>query len=171
MSINFEIEQDTSSNEFDSYKNAGFIVNSNSFLFAIERDNNIECIQGKVDHKVSTVFHIFQEFSEKEKIYVRAIKNLMKQRRYLNLMYEYSHQMINDEEFNKELDQNESKYLIVADEVLDKYSKVKTLAKVIDNIEEDLNEEDLTEIFSVENSFVFTSYLSIKNKGNSYKLK
>ncbi|GEM_PF-4640571 len=171
MSINFELEQDTSSNEIDSYKNAGFIVNKNSFLFAIERDNNIECIQGKVDNKISTVFHIFHEFSEKEKVYIRAIKNLIKQRRYLHLMYEYSHQMIDDEEFNNELENNESKYLIVADEVLDRVSKVKTLAKVIENIAEDLDEEDLTEIFSVENSFVFTSYLSYKNKGNSFKLK
>ncbi|GAA4137925.1 hypothetical protein GCM10022216_14490 [Sphingobacterium kyonggiense] len=152
---------DTSVSGYDAYKNAGYIINDSSYFLAIHLNNNIEYFQGKITDRSDLTLNIIKDYSIKESFLITAIKNLLKQKRYLNLMYEFSHELIDSEEFNKELEVNESKYLINADFKIKDLEHLSALLKIIDEIDEEFNEEDLTEIFSIENSFV------IKNFGNS----
>ncbi|MGE0932488.1 hypothetical protein [Peijinzhouia sedimentorum] len=145
----------TTHSDFNTYQNSGYIVNDSSFLFAISRNDQIDVIKGKVNRSTETLFSLLKDNYEREKYYITAIKNLLKQKNYINLIYELTNNLINEEEFNFELSENESKYLIKANEQLDSLHKIKTLINVLNNIDENLHEEDLIEIFSISDSFIF----------------
>lgn len=145
----------TLDSNYETYQNSGYVLSDSSFLFALSKKDNIEIIQGKLNPTTETLFNIVKENYEKEKFYVIAIKNLLKQKKYSNLIYELTNNLINEEEFNFELSENEESYLIKVNNNLDSIEKVKTLLKVIQNINENFNEEDLMEIFSISDSFVY----------------
>lgn len=149
------IAEQTIYSDYNSYQNSGYIVNDSSFLFAINKKDQINIIHGKLNNSTETLFSLLKENYDKEKFYVTAIKNLIKQKKYLNLIYELTNNMIDEEEFNNELTNNESNYLIKANEQLNSFNKVRNLLNVINNINEDLSEEDLVEVFSISDPYVF----------------
>lgn|SRR5690606_7335476 len=155
MDNNYEFFEDSTYSESDIFSNSEFILEDASFFVAIHQSNHVNCYHGKLNHSSTSFFHLLTENYEKERFYVKAIKNLLKQKRYLNLMYEYSHELISEQEFNKELEENESNYLIEANERLDSLNAFSSLVKVLGNIGESLSEEDLTEMFSLEDPLTF----------------
>lgn len=150
---------------YETYRNSGYLVSDSSFLFAVNKRNTIEIIHGKLNQTSETLFSLVKDNYEKEKLYITAIKNLLKQKKYSNLIYELTNKLIDENEFSTELSENEDLYLIKVNDNLDSIEKIKTLITVIQNIDTDFNEEDLMEIFSINDSFV------LKNLNIQHKIK
>ncbi|AKK73663.1 hypothetical protein OK18_14575 [Chryseobacterium gallinarum] len=143
----------------DSYLSFGFIVND----LTLTKVTNLRSNFIRHDFQLP-IYEITRNFHEKEQIYITAIRNLLKQKRYLNLMYELSNEYITEDEFNDELENNEDQYLIKTDNRLDSINKINNLSSVISKIDVDFDEEDLFEIFSVSISL---NLLNQKNTINS----
>ncbi|MGY5846009.1 hypothetical protein ACW6QP_01205 [Salegentibacter sp. HM20] len=92
------------------------------------------------------------DFSNKETFYIKAIKNLIKQKEYINLMYQLSNDLISNEEFSEELDRNESKYLIKIDQELN-INNYKAIVGILNKLKEDFTEDDVSEVFSLKTRF------------------
>lgn len=165
-SRNFIIENDTSKfkTTFKSGINSDYMPVNNSFLFAIQNSDNMTVVQGELSSFTENIFYILRENSEKETLYIKAIENLLKQKEYLNLVYQASHDLISNEEFNSELENNEDKYLIKIDADLNK-KRLKLVMKIIENIKYNFSDDDVSEMFSIEtNNFV--NFLNHNNKIN-----
>lgn len=155
--------------DFDTYQNSGYLLKDSSFLFAVNNSNKINVIQGSINNTTETLFNLLKENNEREKIYITAIKNLIKQKKYVNLIYELTNDLIDEDEFNFELNENESQYLIKATQKLDSNSKVENLFSVLNRIDESFNEEDLMEVFSISDAFVLKNIIfNNTEKNNCY---
>lgn len=155
--------------DFDTYQNTGYLLKDSSFLFAVNNSNKINVIQGSINNTTETLFNLLKENNEREKIYITAIKNLIKQKKYVNLIYELTNDLIDEDEFNFELNENESQYLIKATQKLDSNSKVENLFSVLNRIDENFNEEDLMEVFSITDAFVLKNIIfNNTEKNNCY---
>jgi len=119
-----------------------------SFVFAIQKSHHINIIQGDLNGFSENIFDILQENNNKEKFYIKAIKNLLKQKEYINLLYQVSNELISDEEFSNELTENEDKYLINIENSLDR-TNFKVISGIIDNIGNNFTDDDVSEIFSL----------------------
>jgi len=134
---------------YDSQHSAGeYKLPENSFVFAIQQKQEINFIQGELSNFTENIFDVLQENSSKEIFYVKAIKNILKQKEYINLLYQVSNDLITEEDFNTELDKNEEKYLINVDNELDN-SNYKVIANVISKIGNNFTDDDILEIFSL----------------------
>ena len=155
--------------DFDTNQNTGYLQKDSSFLFAVNNSNKINVIQGSINNTTETLFNLLKENNEREKIYITAIKNLIKQKKYVNLIYELTNDLIDEDEFNFELNENESQYLIKATQKLDSNSKVENLFSVLNRIDENFNEEDLMEVFSITDAFVLKNIIfNNTEKNNCY---
>ncbi|WMI66714.1 hypothetical protein RBH94_06005 [Aestuariibaculum sp. YM273] len=125
-----------------------YITPSDSFLFAISKKDEVNLVHGELCSYTEGIFEIMQEFQEREKFYVKAIQNLKKQKEYVNLLYQVSNELISDEEFSTELEENESKYLIKLDNKLNAKNFF-TISKIMNRIGDVLLDDDLSEIFSL----------------------
>jgi hypothetical protein len=101
------------------------------------------------NHSFDFFFNQVNDYQKREHFYVTAIRNLLKQRNFLSLINQYDNNLIDDNFFSSELDENSSKYIIEVNEILD-IEKIQTLSKIIDKLDIDLIESDLSEIFSVD---------------------
>ncbi|MDP3928536.1 MAG: hypothetical protein Q8R57_05900 [Bacteroidota bacterium] len=143
-----------SNSNYATYDNTGYLLNDSSFLLAVNYEDKIQVIQGDLYNSTEIIFNTIKEYHEREKIYITAIKNLLKLRRYSNLIYELSNDIISEEEFDNELSDNEEAYLIKVNNHVDSKEKVETLYSVIQNIDEKLTEDDFMEIFSISHTFI-----------------
>lgn len=156
--------KESSFSDLDTYQNSGYLLQDSSFLFAVNNRDTINVIEGKLDNTTEMLFNLLKDNHEREKIYVTAIKNLIKQKNYLNLIYELSNDLIDEEEFNDELENNESQYLINVAQNLNSTNKLKNLINVLNNIDENFNEEDLMEVFSISDAFIFKNIMISNNR-------
>ncbi len=139
------VEQSSLSKYTFSFESKKYFPENNSCIFAKQYNNVISILQGQA---VNYLQNILKDYKEKERLYIKAINNLIKQKEYLNLLYQVSNQLITEEEFSQELEENENKYLIHVNEKLD-VKKLELLSEIISNLEEDLSDDDISEIFAV----------------------
>jgi len=141
---------------------------SNSFFFAMQQQSSLHVLSGKVDCYTKNVFDIIKEYDDKEVLYVRAIKNLLKQRSYHDLVYELDNEYISEEDFSNELENNEEKYLIRINDKLD-IKKIKLLSNILNKLKANLTDDDLSEIFSIRTNnlskLVLTSVKMLEDEG------
>lgn len=131
-----------------SYQNSGYAL-KNEYLIAANFEGVTHSIKGKLNQSSKPFFDLIKDTLEKEKLYIIAIKNLIKQKKYLNLVYELTQELITEDEFNTELTENESKYLIKANQSFNTLEKVKILTSAINSLNENLDEDELVEMFSI----------------------
>jgi len=164
---NFILEKSTANYKpyFESENKAGYQMVEDSFLFAIQKDNNISMIGGTLNPITENIFEILKENSDKENLYITAIENLLKQKEYLNLFYQANQNLISNEEFNEELEKNEHKYLIKINDKVELRS-IKLLANIVSKIKFDLSEDDLSEIFAVNHNLI-SNLLENKNRNEN----
>ena len=153
--LDFIIKSNNTSHNSNNFRDKGYIVSESTFIFATSKKDELSVIHGELNKTSETIFDIIKNNYEKEKIYITAINNLLKQKKYLNLAYELSNDFITEEEFNEELEFNESQYLIKADDKLTNYNKIENLLNIINKINYDFQEDDLMEIFSISNTLIF----------------
>lgn len=83
-----------------------------SFLIATTENNRIDCIQGLLTPKIKSWFFGLSVYEAKEELYVTAIDNLLKKIEYLHLTMQLDQDLITEDEFDEELENNEDNYLI-----------------------------------------------------------
>ncbi|KXH85822.1 hypothetical protein [Chryseobacterium kwangjuense] len=159
--IDFELKiNETHFSSYDSYINCGYLC-SNDLSLTSRTSLNIKINFTKADFHIP-IYEMARNYYEKEQVYITAIRNLLKQKRYLSLVYELSNDYISEDEFNEELENNEDNYLIKVNNRLDSINKVNNLISVINKIDVSFEEEDLLEIFSISGSLMYKSLLSHK---------
>lgn len=125
------------------------ITSDRKFLFATKNDDFVEVITGNLSSDVNDIFEMILDSQRKEFFYIKAIKNLLKQREYLTLLNSHALKHITDEEFSNELSTNEDKYLIEVDEELT-ITAFRTILKIAEKLQIKLHDDELSEIFSVD---------------------
>ena len=83
-----------------------------SFLIATTENNKLNCFQGILTPRFRNWFSSFSSHEAKEDLYVTALDNLLKKVDYLHLTMQLDQNLIEEDEFDKELEENEDKYLI-----------------------------------------------------------
>lgn len=144
--------------EDDARPTAKFL-STNRFVFATNKSNQINLISGELNPDLENIFQLLQENDFKENFYVKAIQNLKKQKEYVNLMYQVSNDLISEEEFNNELEENENKYLIKLDQELNNTS-FKIISKIISRIGDDVTDDEVSELFSIKSENIKNLILS-----------
>lgn len=149
-----------STNEYLDRGDSRYIIeHDDSFFFAKSNYNKIS-FNDYIENDFTEFIDIISKYSNRETLYVKAIKNLLKQKEYVNLMYQLSNELISNEEFNNELDQNEDKYLIKIDQDLN-LDNYKAIVEILENLKQDFTEDDVSEIFSLKTGFISKK---LKNK-------
>lgn len=105
-------------------------------------------------------FHQFNDSEQREYFYLKAIRNLVKQRDFLFLTNQFDNNLIDEEMFSKEIEENQHKYTIDVNENLD-IEKIRVLSSIIEKLNIELHDSDMSEIFSIN---TFGNHLIIKNK-------
>ena len=125
------------------------ISSEDSFVFVTKKNNQFEFLCGELTSNIENAYGIILSSLHKEIFYVKAIKNLIKQKEYINLLYQHRSNLITDEEFSIELDNNESKYLIDVDQDL-KMENIGVIFDIYKKLDIDLTDDELSEIFSID---------------------
>lgn len=141
-----------STNEYLDRGDSRYIIEHDDSFFFAKSDCRIN-FNDYLENDFSEFIDIISNYSNRETLYVKAIKNLLKQKEYVNLMYQLSNELISNEEFSNELDQNEDKYLIKIDQDLN-LDNYKAIIEILENLKEDFTEDDVSEIFSLKTGFV-----------------
>jgi hypothetical protein len=132
-----------------------YVIPQDSFVFAIQKSHTIRVIQGEIDNYSQDYFDILEEQKNKEVFYIKAIQNLLKQKDYINLLYQVSNELISEDEFSDELENNEKQYLIDIDNDLT-FSNFNSISKIITKIGTSFTDDDISEIFSIKTSNIKT---------------
>ncbi|QHS63254.1 hypothetical protein [Chitinophaga agri] len=80
---------------------------------------------------------------------ITAIKNLLKKNHFLQLNLDYSNKLINEEEFEREIDDNPDRFIIEMtsnDSVLDLY----VISELIEKIGNQFTIDEVSELFSID---------------------
>ena len=82
--MNFIFEEDTKSNKsfFENIAIAGYQPIADSFVFAIQKNNNISLYGRLLNPLTESFFEIIKNNTEKENLYISVIENLLKQKEY-----------------------------------------------------------------------------------------
>lgn len=87
--------------------------------------------------------------SIKENFYITAIRNLIKKAQFLQLVNQLSEKGITEEDFEKELEFNSSKYIIETN-YLSNNTDIFILSEIVESIGSELSVDDVAEMFSFE---------------------
>lgn len=85
----------------------------------------------------------------KENFYITAIRNLIKKTQFLQLVNQLSENGITEEDFEKELELNSSKYIIETN-YLTNNTDIFILSEIVESIGSELSIDDVAEMFSFE---------------------
>jgi hypothetical protein len=127
--------------------NANPITNG-GYVLAIYDNNDLNVFTGNFNSYGINIFSMLYNNDIKEDYFIRAIKNLRKKNEYLQLTLQFEQELISDDEFYDELDNNEDKYLIKIDHSFDN-SKFKYINQIIQKLDSDFSSDEIAEMFSV----------------------
>lgn len=85
----------------------------------------------------------------KEHYYLKAIRNLIKQRNFLSLLNQHANELIDNDEFSKEMENNPNLFIIDIDESLNS-DNIGIISEIITKLNISLHDSDLPEIFSID---------------------
>ncbi|HLF53528.1 hypothetical protein [Flavobacterium sp.] len=109
-----EMEALTSMPFNSQYKKLGdsSTIYKGTFVVAVYEDNIYNCVSGIISPPVRKWLSDFHITEMKENLYVTAIENLYKKIDYLQLTMQYNQELIDEAEFDYELETHEDRYLI-----------------------------------------------------------
>jgi hypothetical protein len=119
-----------------------------SYLFAFCENGNVTSLAGQLNPFVKNWFHILKHTENKENFYNQAIINLIKKVDYLQLTMQYNSELINDEDFDNELDINEDKYLIKTNQDF-KFSDFNLIIEILQKLNKEFTTDEIAEMFSI----------------------
>lgn len=118
------------------------------FVFVISDGKKIDITSGLLTPNVANLHSILCNYEIKENFYAKAIKNLIKKNDYLQLTMQFDQDLISEDEFYDELEQNEDSYLIKIDHSFNE-SDFKFINEIIHRLEKDFSSDEIAEIFSI----------------------
>jgi hypothetical protein len=130
-----------------SQKNKGY------FNITISDENTNNQMMFRIDNK--TISNIKQKFdysieysNMKEQFYVKGINNLLKKNNLLQLSLQLSDNLITEDEFEEEINNNSEKYIISV-ENLTSVNQLHVLKDIVKSIGKDFSVDEISELFSV----------------------
>lgn len=132
------------------YKSTGSNSESGSFFISATENNRLSCIQGVLTPKIKTWFSSFNDHDIKEELYVTALDNLLKKVDYLHLTMQLDQNLIDEDEFDKELDENEDKYLIKINSDFNNLDLDLVISIVSKLKNRDFTSDEISELFSID---------------------
>lgn len=139
-----------STNEYLELGDSDYLVKESENTFYTRSSERGTFFNDNINYDI---IDVISNYANKETFYLKAIKNLIKQKEYINLMYQLSNDLITDEEFSEELDKNENKYLIKIDQELT-IKNYKSIVEILYKLKEDFTEDDVAEVFSLKTRFI-----------------
>ena len=129
-------------------------INFSTIFHSYETDDfvlyyNCENEESDFNYSFNFFFNQVSDYQQREFFYIKAINNLLKQRNFLSLVNQYDNNLIDDEYFSTELEENQQKYVIEVNEKLD-FEKIRILSSIIEKLNAELHESDLSELFSID---------------------
>ncbi len=96
----------------------------------------------------------YNYFVAKEKYYIIAIKNLIKKNEFLQLSLQVADKLVTEEEYEKELKENEDKYLISLNRV-DNPFDIDVVCDIVKQVNASFTIDEVAEIFSLDANWLF----------------
>ncbi len=144
----FEIFEINETNDFVENINISELFHFYDYSF----DFSQKTVRSLNDSESSEIYQFFfaqyNEFQHKEHFYIKAIRNLVKQRDFLSLVNQYDNNLLDDNQFSNEIEFYPEKYVIEVDENLD-VEKYHTLSNIIEKLNIELHESDISDMFSI----------------------
>jgi len=122
-----------------------------NYFFSIERGQNkasLEITPRNLDQFAKKFAHKEYVDKRKEDFYILGFKNLLKQKRFLELSLELSDDLITEEEYETEIEENFEKYTIQLNN-LDDINDLKIIEHITNKIGENFSIDEVSEIFSI----------------------
>ena len=120
-----------------------------SFVIATNEENRLNFIHGSLTPKIKNWFSGFNNYDAKEELYITAVGNLLKKVDYLHLTMQLDQNLIDEDEFDKELE-NEDKYLIKMNDSFKSidFNLVLSITNKLKN--RNFSSDEISELFSIE---------------------
>ncbi len=122
-------------------------ANSEDFYVTVHTPNQIALMDKKNLLKLGNKFIFKNEI--KENLYITALRNYHKTNNFLKLLNNLSEKLITEEEFGNELNENEDKYVVHANEEVDLH-KLKIISEIVQKIGIDFSVDEVSELFSID---------------------
>jgi len=120
-----------------------------SFVIATTEENRLNFIHGSLTPKIKNWFSGFNNYEAKEDLYITALDNLLKKVDYLHLTMQLDQNLIDENEFDKELE-NEDKYLIKINENF-KNIDLNLILSITNKLKNrNFSSDEISELFSIE---------------------
>jgi hypothetical protein len=103
---------------------------------------------GNTSFSNSIFFQMLEFKTKKEFLYLTAIDNLLKKTDFLQLTMQLDNDLISNEEFEEELDKNESRYLIKTNQEFDSYDFI-IVRQILSDLNRNFTHTDASELFSI----------------------
>lgn len=132
------------------YRPIGSNSESGSFFISATENNRLSCIQGVLTPKIRTWFSTFNNHETKEELYITALDNLLKKVDYLHLTMQLDQSLIDEDEFDKELEENEDKYLIKINSNFNNLDLDLVISIVTKLKNRDFSSDEISELFSID---------------------
>jgi len=146
MNNNYFFEKTTQG--FTDILDDKYVESDDSMFFSIGINQKFDFFDKLNNQHSENIFELIQEITTKEAFYIKAINNLLRQKEYINLMYQFQTKQISSDEFSDELNTNENKYLIKIDQKLS-IDNYKVISEIIKKIDFGFSEDDISEVFSI----------------------
>lgn len=119
-----------------------------SYFFAITEGSNTKWMAGETSSYISNIYCVMENYHSKELLFLRAVTNLTKKSEFLQLSLQLEQELITEEEYFQELDDNEEKYLIPVDENF-KVENFKFISHIMNKLGRNFTSDEIAELFSV----------------------
>ena len=128
--------------------NSSSLITKSGYILAIYDNDDLSVFTGNFKSHESNIYSMLYNNEIREGYFLKAIKNLRKKNEFLQLTLQFEQELISDDEFYDELDNNEDKYLIKIDNSFDN-SKFKYINQIVQKLESDFSSDEIAELFSV----------------------
>ncbi len=127
---------------------AGMNTYADQYMLAILQNGNIKSLSGYLHTGITTIYELLHRNEKKESFYLLAVDNLIKKNDFLQLSVQLDQQLITEEEFEKELEANEPKYLIKMDNNCNKVD-FEIALEILPKLNRTFAADEVSELFSI----------------------
>lgn len=156
------LQEDTSNDTMVSYR----MVTKNTMLEAIQPDESRSVYFAGVSKDSSFIQTLIgSDYQEAIDLLIKAVNNRTVERDYFHLYSQLLDDEISEEDFDKELEEHEDKYVLDGTEI-PTVEKLKLALKLCSQIHDVKTSEDLSSLFSFNSEKVDSVLCKIDNNGN-----
>lgn len=118
------------------------------YLLSVLRNGTVNSLTGYLHSSITTFYDLINHHNKKEKLFLTAVDNLIKKNDFLQLTIQLDQELISDEEFQEEIENNEQKYLIIMN-VNYNENDFKLAAEILPKLGRNFSVDEVSELFSI----------------------